>query len=418
MTASPRFDATLRHNTIVNVLDGAFFGFAMGFASFATMIPLFVSQLTDSAILIGLIPAIHTLGWQLPQLLTARHVSRMQRFKPFVILMTVNERVPFLGLAGVAWFWMTDHPSLAVVMTFLMFVWQGFGAGFTANAWQNLIGKIIPGEVRGTFFGAQSAAANLLSSLGAIMAGLLLDRLPSPQDFTYSFLLCGGLLGISWIFLALTKESPRTVEIETEHQAPLWNTVVSILQTNLSFRWFLASRFVFQFGTMAFAFYTVYAVRQLGMSEITAGVLTSVLLITQVVANPLFGWVADRWSRKWVMALGAAAAFGSTALAWAAPSLSWFYPIIILEGLANTVFWTIGMTLSLEFGREEERPTYVGMANTLIAPGAILAPLLGGWLADRGGYPLTFAVAAGFSAFTTLLLVVFVRDPNRKAAES
>ena len=44
----------VRFNAIVNILDGAFFGSALGFASFTTIIPLFVSQLTDSAILIGL----------------------------------------------------------------------------------------------------------------------------------------------------------------------------------------------------------------------------------------------------------------------------------------------------------------------------------------------------------------------------
>lgn len=43
----------LRYNFIVNLLDGGFFGFAMGFASFVTVIPLFVSTMTASAILIG-----------------------------------------------------------------------------------------------------------------------------------------------------------------------------------------------------------------------------------------------------------------------------------------------------------------------------------------------------------------------------
>jgi hypothetical protein len=33
----------MRFNYIVNVFDGAFFGFGIGFASFSTVIPLFVS---------------------------------------------------------------------------------------------------------------------------------------------------------------------------------------------------------------------------------------------------------------------------------------------------------------------------------------------------------------------------------------
>ncbi|HEY2979937.1 MAG TPA: hypothetical protein VGJ22_02045, partial [Anaerolineales bacterium] len=52
----------LRFNFIIGMLDGGFFGFALGFGSFLAIIPLFVRQLTDSALLIGLIPAIHNFG--------------------------------------------------------------------------------------------------------------------------------------------------------------------------------------------------------------------------------------------------------------------------------------------------------------------------------------------------------------------
>jgi len=56
---------------------------------------------------------------------------------------------------------------------------------------------------------------------------------------------------------------------------------------------------------------------------------------------------------------------------------------------------------------------YVGMANTLIAPATILAPFLGGLLADSAGYRTTFIVAAVVGLFTAFMLVRFVRDPHR-----
>ena len=92
----------LRFNFIVGLFDGGFFGLGMGFASFSAIIPLFVNHLTSSALLIGLVPAIHNLGWQLPQLFTADWISRARSYKPLTLLMTINERVPFLGLAVVA----------------------------------------------------------------------------------------------------------------------------------------------------------------------------------------------------------------------------------------------------------------------------------------------------------------------------
>jgi hypothetical protein len=54
----------LRYNIIVNLLDGGFFGLAIGFASFGTILPLFVASMTDSAMLIGLV-------WCLPSMVQA-----------------------------------------------------------------------------------------------------------------------------------------------------------------------------------------------------------------------------------------------------------------------------------------------------------------------------------------------------------
>ncbi len=196
----------LRLNYIVNILDGAFFGLGIGFASFTTIIPLFVATLTDSAILIGLISAIHVMGWQIPQLLVANRVARLERFKPMVMWMTIHERLPFLGLALITLALPLIGPVAALVLTFLMVSWQGLGAGFTANPWQNMIGKVIPADYLATFFGMQSSAANLLSSGTAIAAGLILEQQIFPTNFTICFLACFVSMGFSYVALGVTRE--------------------------------------------------------------------------------------------------------------------------------------------------------------------------------------------------------------------
>src|SRR5678815_4432986 len=92
----------LRYNVTVGLMDGGLFGVAVGFASFGTILPLFVASMTGSATLIGLVPAIHGAGWLLPQLFTANHTARLRRYKRTVLLMTIHERVPFIGFAIVA----------------------------------------------------------------------------------------------------------------------------------------------------------------------------------------------------------------------------------------------------------------------------------------------------------------------------
>lgn len=408
----PLRDQYLRHNFLVNVLDGAFFGFALGFASFVTVIPLFISTLTNSAILIGLIPAIHIVGWQLPQIFTAQRVSRLRFIKPMVLIMTIQERLPFLGLAIVAWFVPQLQPSIALVLVFGLLIWQGLGGGLTATAWQSMIGKIVPGKRRGLFFGVQSAAANLLASLSAVFAGFILERQDSPLDFALCFLFAGLAMMISLVFLAMTREWESKPNQLVKRGRAYWSGLITILKVNANFRWFLVVRMLSQFATMAFAFYTVYAVRDYGMNVSTVGIMTGVLMAVQIAANPLMGWLGDRWSHRSVMGFGVLACALSALIAWWAPSIAWFYLVFILAGIANVGVWTLAITMTLEFGREEEMPTYIGLANTLIAPSAMLAPLFGGWLADQFGYPITFLVSTISGIITVMVLFLLLHDAS------
>jgi len=115
----------LRYNVAVGLTDGGFFGLAIGFASFGTILPLFVASMTDSATLIGLVPAIHAAGWLLPQLFTASHTAGLRRYKRTVLLNTIHERIPFLGFAVVALLLPRIGLQAGLIITFLLLTWQG-----------------------------------------------------------------------------------------------------------------------------------------------------------------------------------------------------------------------------------------------------------------------------------------------------
>src|SRR2546426_9652908 len=60
----------------------------------------------------------------------------------------------------------------------------------------------------------------------------------------------------------------------------------------------------------------------------------------------------------------------------------------------------------------EERPPYVGLGTTLMAPVALGAPLAAGLLADAFGFATVFALAAAAGTVALALLVSLVRDPR------
>lgn len=404
----------MRHNVVVNILDASFFGMALGFASNVTVLPLFIDSLTDNTALIGLIASIQMIGWQLPQILTSRRVARLKRYKPMTVIMSINERVPYLGLAVVALLLPTLGPSLTMVLTFLLVSWQALGGGFTGTAWQSMIGKVIPQRHRGAFWGVQTAGLNMLMAVGAFMAGQILEDMAYPENYALCFFLAAVAMVISMVFLAMTREPEREMFFEGREQPALdWSHIKTILHNNWNLWAFIAVRFLAQFGWMAVAFYTIYGVRQFDMSESTAGVLFALLTLSATVTNPILGWLGDNWGHRRVYAASLLALAASAGVAMAAPDVYWLYLAFVLAGIGNVGIWTIGMTMTVEFGTDQDRPFYIGLVNTLISPAALIAPFIGGILADAVGFEATFTLAAVASIITALILLVVVRDPSK-----
>ncbi len=172
------------------------------------------------------------------------------------------------------------------------------------------------------------------------------------------------------------------------------------------------ARFLSQFATMGFSFYIIYALRHFGMTPVVAGYLTATLTISQTIGNIGMGWIGDRIGHRAMLIIGAFAALLSSVMAWNATSITWFYPIFILTGLANVSIWTIGMVMTVDFGVETERPLYIGLSQTLTAPATILAPIIGGWIVDSAGFIPTFIISTALSVVIITIFLFLVKDPR------
>lgn len=383
-------------NFTVGIFDGGFFFLGMSFASVVTIMPLFVSHLTDNPFLIGLIPAIPTMGWLLPQLFTAQHVERLSRKYPYVMLFTLNERWPFLGMAILALFAQSLAASVALAIFFLLHTIRSFGAGFTATAWQDMVGKVIPARRLGAFFGLQQGFGGLLGAGGAIIAGLLIDRVPYAQNFAASFAIAFAMVMVSYVFLSLTREPARPPHTSRPRGREFWASLPAIVRTNRPYRNFLLYRSMYLFGGMGVAFFTVHIVNDLGLSAAEAGAMTFVMMLAQTITYPTAGWLGDRFGHRRVMEIAALSGVAMGLMAWLAPSATWFFGVYALYGVSSAASIVSNLSGVFDFCSVEERPTYIGLTASLVGIPSVLAPIIGASIvAASGSYDLLFAVTAG-----------------------
>lgn len=393
-------------NYSVNLLDGLFFWFGLSFVSTTTILPLFVSKLTDSPIPIALLAVLAQSSWFLPQLFAAGITERIPRMKPIVInLGLFTERLPMI-LLPLAALVSLRSPLLALVIFFLSYAWHGLGAGLIAPAWSNMLARCFPVERRGRFFGVTSFVGTGLGTLGAFASSWLLDAFAFPTNFLYIFTIAAASVFLSWGFLALTREpagQDRAIPRPVRQQGQSRRKMLAIVRGDHNFRRFLITRVLSSFAAMGEGFLTVAAVRQWQVSDGTVAYFTAAMLLGQTGGNLLAGFVADRWGHKLSLEIGFLSLTTSFALAWLAPGPLWFFAVFVLLGMAAGARVVSGILIPLEFAHSENRPSYVGISNTTMGIGSALAPLVGGLLALYS-YDLLFAGGAllGIAAFVAM----------------
>lgn len=406
-----------RWNFAVNCVDFGLFTVALSFASVATILPAFVKHFTASSVLIGAVAALSTLGWFLPQLLVAGHIERLERKKPFILRYGIGERLPWLVLALVTFLFRTASASWMLGAFFVLYGWYTFSGGIVGNAWLDMVAKAIPERRRGAFFGTSRFAGGVLGVLGGLLAGHLLERYAFPGNFGRCFLLTFAFTSTSLVFFSLNREPVYPVQKEHRSFWAYLRRLPEVLRRDPAFARLLGVGVLLSFGGMGSGFYAVHAIDRLGLESGKVGTFTAFLLAAQTVTNLPWGYLGDRKGYKCVMVASAICGILAALVAAVGGSLLAFYGVFVLLGAS----WSSGMiaasNIVLEFCRPEDRPTYIGLAGTIRAPFMGLAPILGGILADRFGYPFVFLVTAGILLVGLVALSVAVRDPRSVKGE-
>ncbi|MBI2155147.1 MAG: MFS transporter [Candidatus Rokubacteria bacterium] len=405
----------LRHNLVALGADYALFMVGLSFASQSTILPAFAEHLRAPNVVIGAIPAVMTVGWWLPSLFAAGHTETLARRLPFVLRYTILERTPFVVLALAAFFLAERAPGLALALLLVMLLVITGAGGALMPAWMDVVGRTIPTTLRGRFFAVASVGANAGALLGSFGTAYILAAVRAPWSYGVCFLTAAVFMGLSYVALALTREPPAVVTSPPVSLGAYLSRIPGLLRRDRNLTWFLAARAFAVIGMMASGFYTVYALRTLGAASWHVGVFTTVFLAGQIAGNVVFGGLADRAGHRLVIMIGVAATVTANVVALAGPSLPLFSVVFALSGVHVAAINVSSLNVLLEFAPGmEERPTYVGLGTTSLAPLAFAAPLLAGLMVDALGFESVFGLAALFGLVGLSLLLTRVRDPRHQ----
>jgi MFS family permease len=395
-----------RRNVFFGVSNGVFFNFAWAFIGTSTVLPLFISKLTSSQLLIGLASTLESLGWFLPQVAIAAITLHRRSQMPVYMKAAVFRAISFLLFAILVLVLGRQHSTYLLWTFFFLFSIYSFGGGLGGVAFMDMVGKSIPPEKRGSFFGARMLIGGGLSVLAGLPIQRILDSYEFPHNFGVLFSIASVLIILALSCVGMMKEPVAPIRSEKRSIKENLLLGLRIAKEDKAYRMLLFVRVAVGCHVMGLPFYIIYASRFLHIPSSMAGVFLSVQMAGYLSSNLLWAYLSNRGRNRLVLVFSAF--FSSACPLLVICSMVFGIPLWAYAA----VFFFLGATISgldlgylnylLQMAPEEKRPVYLGFLNTVVGP-TIFLSAVGGLIIQISSFAFLYTLL-----FVLSLLAIYL----------
>ena len=402
-------------------------GYALGFSliSTGTIMPLLLTRLGASNLVVGLAPALGNLGIFVPAAFAAPWIERLPLKKWAAVGVALVERLFILSIAGIVLLWGATRPAWAIAGFLTAWTLSAVAGGISLTAYHGMLSKCIPPESRGGLFGWGGAISGLLGIGAAELAGVILTEAGFPDGFAWVFAAGALVLALTALPLLLVAEQTETVRQGTEPVSvrSYLSRASALGRSNHSYAWAIVAVGLLSVAMAATSFYTAYAVRMLGAGSRAVGRFTAASVGATAVGMPLLGRIGDKRGHRSSLAVAAgcfaASALEATAVSAIAASsaLDAMYLVIFLANLGVSGLNVSQNLLLSEFApTPREVPMYLTFSWLVLSPFRAGSPVAAGLVSDAFGFTATFVITLVVSLAALVTLIGAVKEPRRANA--
>lgn len=404
-----------KRNFFLGVANGVLFNFAWAFTSGSTVLPLFISKLTSSNILVGLASTLEAVGWFLPQMAVAA-VTLHQKSQMSLYIKTAFLRGgSFLLLAILVFSSRMVNPSYLLISFFFLFSIYALGGGLAGVSFTDVVGKTIPQNKRGSFFGMRMFFGGGLAALAGILIERILRVCEFPKNFGVGFLIAAVLIIFALLSFSLVKEPAVRKRPGRRKIRENLRLGFETLKRDRNLRMLIWTRVAIGAYVLGFPFYIIFAKKFLHVPTSIAGIFLSVQMAGYLSSNILWGYLSNNKSNRLVLIL--------SAICSAVCPLLLILSILtkIPLWLYGSIFFFLGATIAgldmgytnylLEIAPEERRPIYIGFLNTIIGP-TIFLSAVGGLIIQVTSFAFLYSLV-----FLISMVSIFLSLSLREAKE-
>ncbi|MCJ7618503.1 MAG: MFS transporter [Desulfobacterales bacterium] len=351
------------------------------------LIPLFLtSVLGCGAYAVGIVEGAAETTASLLKVASGYWSDKVKKRKPFVLfgygMSTITK--PLFALAN--------------IWTFVLFVRviERIGKGIRTAPRDALVAESCDKSVLGKAFGFHRAADGIGSTLGAVLALLLLPMWGYRNIFLFAMV--PGIISVLIIFLIKEKNAP--LKQETKEMA----VKLSLKELPLNLKLFIIISSLFALGHFGYAFLLLRA-KNIGLADNMAIFLYVIFYIVYSICAFPLGIVSDKVGRKAVL-MGGYVLFGITSLGLlVASSLQGILLFFIIYGISYSMIDGTQRAFVVDLAPQHLRGTALGLFHTAIGLVALPGGYIAGLLWDKISPEATFGYGLILAIISAVLLI-------------
>lgn len=366
----------VRRSLAYSVMDGSFYSAMVGFGE--SIFSMFAIFLKATSVQLGLISSLpQTLG-SIFQLFARNILEKFPSRKSYVLFFAFLQVLCMLPLPLAYFFFKGNFMVYLLILVSMYYI-----TGMLINpAWTSWMGDLVPGHVRGSYFGKRNAITSAVSFITMMIGGFLLSYFTKSPivGFTLLFMLASLMRFFSWIFLSLQYEPPSK----------------GIIHNNVTLKEFLSEADMQNYGIfilimslmniavyVASPFFIAYMHNDLGYSYTLIAVVNAIAILVKFLFNPLWGKLCDRFSSQKIFTISAFL-MPAVPILWVfSPSLVWIVFAQIFSGFAWSAWEISSANFIFEMVPKNKRVSSSSYMNLFAGIGILIGGILGGFLISQ-----------------------------------
>lgn len=365
-------------SAVVNGINGNFMG-------------AFALKLGASTLQMGWFSAMAELFSACSQLMAPRVVGWMHGRKRMVITTALVSALPW-GLIALT----PVLPESFRVWAFMLVASLALSLLIMADpAWGSWISDLVHLSRRGRYMGLRGSMVTLVSVVIGMSGAVMLDRLEGAVMWGFAVAFVIALIARLVSAILYTQVVDPRPDIRLRPGVAPWHLFDHMGETKLGRYNLFILLFHFSMG-FASPFFSVYLIRDIGVSYTTFVGLGVASNFAVVLTMPFWGRIADKKGNLFVLGIGAASVAFWPIMFIAVSQIWYLYMVHIIIGVLSAGWGLAVLNFVLENSDEADRPAAIGAFRAMASLGLFSGTIIAGVLATRVPTILTYQIATMF----------------------